>query len=98
MDDYKEGAVLEEGNIELSSVNSSIMENYQKDVNSAIIVSDDDERNRIFDTSGIKHRIFTVEEIKGLEYRDIICCNLISKNLLGMEKNSFRKCKTGPEI
>ena len=86
MDDYKEGAVSEEGNIELSSVNSSIMEKYQKDVNSAIVVSDDEERNRIFDTYGIKHRIFTVEEIKGLEYKNIICCNLISKNLWAWKK------------
>ena len=86
MDDYKEGAVSEEGNIELSSVNSNIMEKYQKDVNSAIVVSDDEERNRIFDTYGIKHRIFTVEEIKGLEYKNIICCNLISKNLWAWKK------------
>ena len=86
MDDYKEGAVSEEGNIELSSINSSIMEKYQKDVNSAIVVSDDEERNRIFDTYGIKHRIFTVEEIKGLEYKNIICCNLISKNLWAWKK------------
>lgn len=86
MDDYKEGAVSEEGNIELSSVNSSIMEKYQKDVNSAIVVSDDEERNRIFDTYGIKHRIFTVEEIKGLEYKNIICCNLITKNLWAWKK------------
>ena len=86
MDDYKEGAVSEEGNIELSSINSSIMEKYQKDVNSAIVVSDDEERNRIFDTYGIKHRIFTVEEIKGLEYKNIICCNLITKNLWAWKK------------
>ena len=86
MDDYKEGAVSEEGNIELSSVNNSIMEKYQKDVNSAIVVSDDEERNRIFDTYGIKHRIFTVEEIKGLEYKNIICCNLITKNLWAWKK------------
>lgn len=86
MDDYKEGAVSEEGNIELSSVNSSIMEKYQKDVNSAIVVSDDEERNRIFDTYGIKHRIFTIEEIKGLEYKNIICCNLITKNLWAWKK------------
>ena len=86
MDDYKEGAVSEEGNIELSSVNYNVMEKYQRDVNSAIVVSDDEERNRISDTCGIKHRIFTVEEIKGLEYKNIICCNLISKNLWAWKK------------
>lgn len=86
MDDYKEGAVLDEGNIIFSKTDFSFAENFQKDVNAAIIVSDDDERKKFSEASGIKHRIFTVEEIKGLEYRDVICCNLISKNLWAWKK------------
>lgn len=81
MDDYKEGAILDEGSIILSSVDYSYIEKFQKDVNAAIIVSDDEERKNFSERSGIKHRIFTVDEIKGLEYRDVICYNLISKNL-----------------
>lgn len=86
MDDYKEGAVIEEGNITLSNVDFSYLESFEKNVKGAIIVSDDDERKRISEISGVKHRIFTVEEIKGLEYRDIICCNLISKHLTAWER------------
>ena len=41
----------------------------------------------------IKHRVFTVEEIKGLEYRDIICYNLISDNLWAWEKIFSRNVK-----
>ena len=73
MDDYKEGAVVDEGNITLSHVDFSYFKRFEKDVNAAVIVADDDERKRISEISGVKHRIFTVEEIKGLEYRDIIC-------------------------
>lgn len=86
MDDYKEGAVVDEGNITLSHVDFSYFKRFEKDVNAAVIVADDDERKRISEISGVKHRIFTVEEIKGLEYRDIICCNLISKHLSAWEK------------
>ena len=83
---YKEGAVIEEGNITLSNVDFSYLESFEKNVKGAIIVSDDDERKRISEISGVKHRIFTVGEIKGLEYRDIICCNLISKHLTAWER------------
>lgn len=86
MDDYKEGAILDEGNILFSNIDYSFAENFQKDVNAAIIVSDDEERKKFIEVSGIKHRIFTVEEIKGLEYRDVICYNLISKNLWAWKK------------
>ncbi|WP_300359239.1 UvrD-helicase domain-containing protein [Fusobacterium sp.] len=86
MDDYKEGAILDEGNIIFSNTDFNFAEKFQKDVNSAIIVSDDEERRKFSEISGIKHRIFTVEEIKGLEYRDIICYNLISKNLWAWKK------------
>ena len=81
MDDYKEGAILDEGSIIFSHADYSFMEKFQRDVNATIIVSDDGERKNLSEISGIKHRIFTVEEIKGLEYRDVICYNLISKNL-----------------
>lgn len=86
MDDYKEGAVLDEGNIIFSKVDYSFAEKFQRDVNAAIIVSDEEERRKFKEESGIEHRIFTVEEIKGLEYRDVICYNLISKNLWAWEK------------
>ncbi len=86
MDDYKEGAILDEGSVVLSHIDYSYIEKFQKDVNAAIIVSDDDERKTFSELSGIKHRIFTVEEIKGLEYRDVICYNLISKNLWAWKK------------
>ena len=86
MDDYKEGAILEDGNIKLSEIDYTIMEKYQKDVNSAIIVPDDEERKNLSELTRIKHRIFTVEEIKGLEYKNIICYNLISKNLWAWKK------------
>ena len=81
MDDYKEGAILDEGSVLLSKIDYSYIKKFQNDVNAAIIVSDDDERKKLSELSGIKHRVFTVDEIKGLEYRDVICYNLISKNL-----------------
>lgn len=85
-DDYKEASIIDEGNIIISYVDYSFAEKFQNDVNTAIIVSDDEEKEKLSEESGIKHRVFTVDEIKGLEYRDVVCCNLISKNLWAWNK------------
>lgn len=50
-----------------------------EDLNSIVIVADDDEKNILKSKGYELGRIFTVEEARGLEYKNIYCYNLICK-------------------
>lgn len=84
--DYKESFIIEDGDVILTNFDIKLIERAQKDVNVAIIVSDEIEKNELYDKLNNKHRIFTVEEIKGLEYKQVICYNLTSNNIQQWEK------------
>lgn len=83
IEDYKENFVIEEGTLNISNINFDILKKMNRS-NAAILVSDYQDKKMLLE-KGL-HRIFTVEEIKGLEYEDIICFNLISKNLWAWKK------------
>lgn len=93
LDDYKEGAILSEGRIKFLDIDYGFAEKFQNDTHSAIIVANEDEKLRLKEISDIKYRIFTVNEIKGLEYKNILCYNLISNNSWAWEKIFSGKAK-----
>ncbi|MFK4785525.1 UvrD-helicase domain-containing protein [Fusobacterium sp. MFO224] len=90
LEDYKENFVIEEGTVNISSVDFEILKKMNRS-NAAILVSDSQDKDMLVE-KGL-HRIFTIEEIKGLEYEDIICFNVISKNLWAWEKIFSKKVK-----
>lgn len=45
-----------------------------------IVTPDSEEKRRLLDVLGANARVFTVSEVKGLEYPYVICCNLISRS------------------
>lgn len=58
-----------------------ILKSISNKVYCAIIVSDNDDKNKLINIyPKAKGRIFTVYEIKGLEYDNIYCYNIISKH------------------
>ena len=75
-DDYKEVAIQKEGEVNLTSINLSLLEKAQESANSAIVVPNDFVKSELLDKLQNKHRVFTISEIKGLEYSNIICYNL----------------------
>lgn len=77
-DDYKEVAIQKEGEVNLTSINLSLLEKAQESANSAIVVPNDFVKSELLDKLQNKHRVFTISEIKGLEYSNIICYNLSS--------------------
>ncbi|MGL6024287.1 MAG: UvrD-helicase domain-containing protein, partial [Cetobacterium sp.] len=77
-DDYKEVAIQKDGVVNLTRVNFTLLERAQNNPNSAIIVPDQNVKNNLLEKLNNKHRIFTINEIKGLEYKNIICYNLSS--------------------
>ena len=77
-DDYKEIAIQKDGEVNLTSVNLSLLDNAQNDAHSAIVVANESVKSELLDQLQNKHRIFTIQEIKGLEYTNIICYNLSS--------------------
>lgn len=83
VEDYKESFVVEEGTVNISNIDFEILKKMNRS-NAAILVSDSKDKEMLLE-KGL-HRIFTVAEIKGLEYEDIICFNIISKNLWAWEK------------
>ncbi|MGL5412799.1 AAA family ATPase [Cetobacterium sp.] len=76
--DYKEKFLIEEGEIILSSLDLEIIKEAQKDVSVGIVVPNEEIREKLYESLETKHRIFTINEIKGLEYKSIICYNLTS--------------------
>lgn len=57
---------------------STFFNKVDKDVNSAIIVSDEIEKNKLKDYGYKIGRIFTIDEIRGLEYDNIYCYNIMT--------------------
>ena len=78
IDDYKEIPIHDNGDIVLSNVNYTLIEKAQNDVSFAIIVPDSSVKISLLEKLNNKHRIFTIQEIKGLEYENIITYNLSS--------------------
>ncbi|MGL4998846.1 MAG: UvrD-helicase domain-containing protein [Cetobacterium sp.] len=77
-DDYKEVAIQKDGTVNLTCVNFELLEKAQNNPNSAIIVPNIDVKTSLLERLNNKHRVFTISEIKGLEYKNIICYNLSS--------------------
>jgi hypothetical protein len=78
VEDYKESFIVDEGGIHLTEIDIEFIKKSQEDANSAIIVANEIEKLRLYEQLDERHRIFTIEEIKGLEYENIICWNLTS--------------------
>ncbi|MGL6066934.1 MAG: UvrD-helicase domain-containing protein [Cetobacterium sp.] len=77
-DDYKEVSIQKDGNVSLTSIDFELLKKAQNNPNSAIVVPDIDVKISLLESLENKHRIFTISEIKGLEYKNIICYNLSS--------------------
>ncbi|MDP0489060.1 MAG: hypothetical protein Q7K36_06055 [Fusobacterium sp. JB020] len=90
IEDYKESFVVKEGTVNVSNLDFGMLKKMNRS-NAAILVSDNQDKEFLLD-KGL-HRIFTIEEIKGLEYEDIICFNIISKNLWAWEKILSKEVK-----
>lgn len=84
--DYKESFIDDKGKITLMSPDYDILKNMQKDVKYAIIVSSKEEKYNLDRYSDIHMRVFSIDEIKGLEYDNVVCLNLITTNLFAWEK------------
>lgn len=76
--DYKESSILKEGKVVLTERNNRLLHSLQNDVESAIVVPDEYTKDELGYSLNNRHRIFTIQEIKGLEYNNIICYNLSS--------------------
>lgn len=90
IEDYKELSIQQEGEINLTKFNLQLIEEAQNNVNSAIVVADIKEKYKLLENLNNKHRVFTIQEIKGLEYNNIICYNL-SSNYSKQWENIFSK-------
>lgn len=62
-----------------SNQEEKIFKNVDNDVNSIIIVLDDSDVEEIKNIGYPSGRIFTVEEVRGIEYQNIYCYNIMSK-------------------
>ncbi|MDX8335030.1 UvrD-helicase domain-containing protein [Candidatus Cetobacterium colombiensis] len=78
IEDYKEVSIQKDGEVNLTQVNIPLLEKAQNDANSAIVVPDNKIKSELLDQLKNKHRVFTIQEIKGLEYNNVICYNLSS--------------------
>ncbi|MEG0069516.1 UvrD-helicase domain-containing protein [Cetobacterium sp.] len=78
IDDYKEISIHKDGEVNLTQISLPLIEKAQNDVTYAIVVPDEIVKNNLLEKLKNKHRIFTIQEIKGLEYNNIICYNLSS--------------------
>lgn len=92
-DDYKEIAIQKDGEVNLTPVNLSLLQKAQESANSAIVVPDDSVKLELLDKLENKHRVFTIQEIKGLEYSNIICYNLSSNYQEKWEKIFAKETK-----
>lgn len=93
MDDYKENSIQKNGDIILTKIDYDLIKKAQEDVNYAIIVSNEESKENLLDVLENKHRVFTIQEIKGLEYSNIICYNLSSDYLVQWEKIFNKEAK-----
>ena len=82
--DYHETFVREGSKPFLVTNNQPALEDIIKTANERhyciIVTADDHEKQKFKSKLGDNSRVFTVSEIKGLEYPYVICCNLISCN------------------
>lgn len=92
-DDYEEVAISDEGTIIFSNIDDKYAHEFQHDTHTAIVVSNEDEKNELKRKFDIKHRVFTINEIKGLEYKNVLCYKLITNNLWAWEKILSGKVK-----
>lgn len=86
IEDYKEVAVQKDGSIQISKPNLDVIKKAQNSVDFAIVVPDEETKTDLYIHLDTKHRVFTIYEIKGLEYKNIICYNLSSAYLKEWEK------------
>lgn len=84
--DYKENFIVDKGKITLMPPDYELLKTMQKDVKYAIIVSSKEEKYKLDRYSDIHMRVFSIDEIKGLEYDNVVCLNLITTNLFAWEK------------
>ncbi|MBA9010425.1 hypothetical protein [Clostridium saccharobutylicum] len=56
-----------------------ILSNVDEDVNSIIIVPDESDKKELEDMGYTLGRVFSVEDVRGLEYDNIYCYNILSK-------------------
>ncbi|MGL4912361.1 MAG: UvrD-helicase domain-containing protein [Romboutsia sp.] len=83
--DYIEKSIREKTNkpflLKENEVNKRKLVNMVKDRHYvAIVVTDEDEKDKLKYEYGIENSVFTLSEIKGIEKNYIICFNIISKN------------------
>ncbi|WP_297597234.1 UvrD-helicase domain-containing protein [uncultured Cetobacterium sp.] len=93
IDDYKEISIHKDGEVNLTQIDLTLIENAQNDVTYAIVVPDETVKNNLLDKLKNKHRIFTIQEIKGLEYNNIICYNLSSAYQMQWNKIFSKEAK-----
>lgn len=79
VNDYKENAIQKEGTVILTHTDINAIIEAQNDVSYAIIVLNNESKQHLLEQLENKHRVFTIYEIKGLEYPNIICYNLSSE-------------------
>ena len=84
--DYKENFIVDKGKITLMRPDYELLKNIQKDVKFAILVSSKEEKYNLDRFSDVHMRVFSIDEIKGLEYDNVICLNLATTNLFAWKK------------
>ena len=84
--DYKENFIVDKGKITLMKPDYELLKNIQKDVKFAILVSSKEEKYNLDRFSDVHMRVFSIDEIKGLEYDNVICLNLATTNLFAWKK------------
>lgn len=89
--DYVENGIIDGGNVNIDSLNKidlkTLIEAICEKHYCAIIVANEFEKFKLVDEfENAGDRIFTVNEIKGLEYDNIYCFNMISANIAQWNK------------
>ena len=84
--DYKENFIVDRGKITLMKPDYELLKIIQQDVKFAILVSSKEEKYNLDKFYDIHMRVFSIDEIKGLEYDNVICLNLATTNLFAWEK------------
>ncbi|WP_027129392.1 UvrD-helicase domain-containing protein [Fusobacterium perfoetens] len=84
--DYKENFIVDRGSITVIPPDYELLKKVQTDVKFVIIVSSKEEKYKLDKFSDIHMRVFSVDEVKGLEYDNVVCLNLATTNLFAWEK------------